>query len=317
MWWYVLELSPDADEATVRRTYAKLMKEVDQDLEIERFTKIHHAYRMAMKSFKDEKKRPTTNMYQGDDMWYMESLEAIYDDPEKRLNPTAWRHVFDCMSFTEEERFASEYLAFFNAHYFLTDEVWDTVEGHYPIMKHKAFMWADLVGGNFSVSSQDLPDLNANDLTAYVEGKIRVFNNILRNDYKEAKMLLETLVHQYPQVDLLRMQLMVMVRTETDVSDIEMAYKRLLADENEANLARYHYGSWLMNQDRYKEAVDVLSGIEASERWRCVTLLLDEARQHLAQSFERLRSWMQIDYVDKKHEKHLAKGYYKKVLSSI
>jgi hypothetical protein len=39
MWWYVLGLDPNDNEKTVKKTYAKMIKGVNQDTEIDTFTK--------------------------------------------------------------------------------------------------------------------------------------------------------------------------------------------------------------------------------------------------------------------------------------
>lgn len=308
MWWYVLELTPEADEATVRKAYAKMIKEVDQDVEIERFTKIHQAYRMAMKAFKANKEHPSLKMYTGDKRWYLESLQEIYDRPEKRLNPKAWQYVFDCMSFREEEQFALEYLDFFNDHYYLTDEVWDVIEGHYSIMKNKSFKWLDLVSGSFSVSAMEIDEDNPLNLVTYVEGKIRIFNNILRSDYKEASMLLERMVLKYDQVDLHRWHLMVLCRLGIENELVDEVFVRLIQMPDEADLARFHYAGYLVIQSKYEKALSILQEIDINHRWPALTLLMDRINQkHMDDG--------KGDFaISKKQERLLSKGNYKKAL---
>lgn len=61
MWWEILGLNEDADIKTVKRQYKKIIKTIDMDYEIERFTEIKDAYDRAMDYFRYGKVQEANN----------------------------------------------------------------------------------------------------------------------------------------------------------------------------------------------------------------------------------------------------------------
>ncbi len=57
MWFRVLGVEHSDSKETVKKAYSALIKTIDQDKDIDAFTNVHRAYRMAMKSFQLEEKK--------------------------------------------------------------------------------------------------------------------------------------------------------------------------------------------------------------------------------------------------------------------
>lgn len=246
MWWHVLDVKPEDDEKAVKKAYAAIIKTIDQDTQIDEFTKIHQAFRMAMKTFKKKKRAGVSTgllELQEEAGWYLKALGAVYDDPTKRLEPAAWSNLFACMSFREEKQFIDEYVAFFNQRYFLTGEIWSLIEKNYPLGNQKAFKWKDLCNGNLTVSNEEIRHLTYDKATALVEYKISIYYRILDGDLKAAMSLLEETLPLYENDELDRWFL-TLAGSLGDAERMESVYRRISASQNSEatrQTADYYY----------------------------------------------------------------------------
>lgn len=184
MWWHILGLEQNTDLKTLKRVYAKRIRELDQDQDIDEFTRVNEAYRQGVQSFSGEK---TSLSVSGvSDGRYLRELHDLYHS-SKRLKPHMWINLFNCMSFVEEEDFEKRYLSFFNEHYELTDEVWQIIRKKYPLMDHKEFLWKEVCSDHFPCASKELEGREWEEAKDYIKDKIKIFQTMCRMEYSLAK----------------------------------------------------------------------------------------------------------------------------------
>ncbi len=172
MWWHILGVEQKVDLKTIKRVYAKRLRDLDQDRDIDAFTKVNEAYKQAVQSFNTEKLQWSAVSIVADG--YLSELHHLYHS-EKRIQPQAWINQFNCMSFAEEADFDKRCISFFNDHYELTDEVWQVIRTRYPIMEHKEFKWKELCSEHFACSLKEVDGLPWNKAASYIKDKIQLF----------------------------------------------------------------------------------------------------------------------------------------------
>lgn len=190
MWWHILKVEASADKNAVKMAYAHLMRHIDQDTDIDEFTKVNQAYREAMKTFKKVSKNVgSDNKIDTSD--YLSELKNLYADVDKRLDVNEWKYVYACFSFREEEHLKVEYVEFFNKHYELTNEIWAFLNKFFPLKDMKNFKWKDLCNGNFSLTNEEIISLDNSEKIKYVSQKITIFYYMLEKKYYDAKAFLD------------------------------------------------------------------------------------------------------------------------------
>lgn len=285
MWWHSLEVNSDADERTVKKAYAKKIKEIDQETEIDEFTRIHADFRMAMKSFKNKSKKRTGLLeYQEEAGWYLEGLERIYRQASKRLDVSAWKNLFACMSFKEEKEFIDDYVEFFNDHYFLTDEIWALVERNYPLGNQQNFKWKDQCNGHLKVGEEEVKKLSYDKAVTFVEYKIRIYYAFIGKDYKTAIDLFEAL----------------------DVGD--------MVDDMKCDLRRWYLimAGETGDLQRLQAAYQLLKSNDLCQQWAEKYYLTYQKK--LSRSLEGF-SWLTLETLTKKQKSLLSRGEYDKALA--
>lgn len=313
MWWHVLGVESTDEQKTVKKAYAAIIKNVDQDKEIEAFTRIHQAYRMAMKSFRDLKMtEEAMPMEAFEEDWYISELSKTYNNPKHRLKASRWADLFACMSFKEEKEFVERYIGFFNEHYKLTDEVWAVVEQNYPLSNQKNFMWSELLRDGFSVTFAEANAARSMDAIAYVENKIDLYLGILRKHYRRCLRLGQMMMVEDGNSAIARWYLVAAINADLR-SEAQEAY--LALKQVDVYMATYLYGGYLGRQGAYAEALKVL--LEVTEEDQRIEGLKREAEVALGQCKDELlapKPWQELDQLSPKRQKFLATGNLKKGL---
>ncbi len=320
MWWRALGVEPTDDKATVKKAYASLIKTIDQDNDIDTFTNVHRAYRMAMQSFKDEKGPAPKGLidYEGQTHWYLEELAKIYNNPNRRLSTEAWKNLFACMSFIEEKHFLSEYITFFNEHYALTEEIWALVDIYYPLSNRKEFRWPELVKGHMTVPSEEIDGLTFDQASNYVTYKIHVYYALLDKDYDRALIFLRILLKDYNRSDINHWYML--ITTELDLAEeVQLAYGRMLETPNSLARAGYLYAGYLTLKGDWQKSMNILEEIPEAQRTTNIQSLIMENQYHLTgQTNAEIssRPWISLAGTSAKKQKLLSKGNYQKALQS-
>ena len=316
MWWRALGVKSTDDKETVKKAYAALIKTIDQDLDIDTFTKVHSAYRMAMKSFAKEEAITPTGLidYEGQVHWYLEELNKIYTNPKRRLNTSAWNNLFACMSFIEEKHFLAGYVTFFNEHYALTDEIWELVDKYYPLSNRKEFLWPELVKGFLRIKAKEIEGLPFDEASAYVTDKIHAYYALLDEDYEKAQICLLKLMKDHSSDDLNRWYLVTVIQIGSS-DDVEAAYRRMKASEVGCFLSNYLYAGHLYRAGDYQGAQNILSEIPAQDIRDYMQTLMDDSHYQVStQLTEAVKKmpWNVLETVSSKKLKLLSKGNYHK-----
>ncbi len=318
MWWRALGLESDADKETVKKTYAKLIKTIDQDTDIENFTNVHRAYRLALKSFRDEERvKPTEGLIDFSDKphWYLQELAKIYNNPKRRLDAEAWKNLFACMSFIEEKHFLKEYVNFFNEHYALTEDIWALIEKYYPLSKRSDFRWHEIVNGYLNLTPEEIHGMSFDEASNYVTYKIHIFFGILDGDYDRALIFLRMLLPRYDRRDLKHWHLLIAVEANLE-DEVEQAFNTMCEDPEEAHMAAYLYGGYLQRKGEMDKAAGLMrqmpEGLRASSE---EVLRAEQAFQMGAVKVPdvNLMPWLALDQLSSKDKKALGKGQYGKV----
>ena len=317
MWWHILGVNADDDEHTVKKAYAEMIKDVDQDKEIDTFTKIHQAYRMALKSFKKEAKTQSgLSMYDGAEGWYLRELDKIYRDPRKRLKVNAWINLFACMSFQEEEKFKKEYVDFFNEHYYLTEDIWQVVEKNYPLSNKKNFMWHELINGEFILKSNETTDMAPVTAMTYVETKIDLYFAVLNKSYRKGLRMAKSVVELGEDSHIWQWYLISAMGADKK-DEALVAYNGLKRLDHD--MAAYLYGGYVSSLKQYDEAMKVLTSITSDGGMEVAANLVKEAGQsRLQEKDEAVCSlpWHELEEINPKMKKLLGSGEYKKTQQS-
>ena len=317
MWWHILGVEADSDKAIVKKAYAKIIKKVDQDNDIDEFTRIHQAFRMAMKSFRHaEVAKVNEQIYSESSDDYIYFLNEIYLDETKRLNPKIWKDTFACMSFKEEESFKDKYIEFFNEHYLLIDEIWKLVDQQYPLSGQKSFKWADLYNGTFSISIDELVDIPKNKRCHYVKQKVSIYYKIMSKNYEKALLIIKEFLSEFNDKHICRWYMSVAMSLNS-IEEIEKAYKLLLNNEETRYEAYYMKAGYLTSIGDYQESKSVISQI--SETNIFIDRINDENEQGLQakeiSSVNRL-PWTELKNISKKKVKLLSSGNFTKAVKA-
>jgi len=338
MWWHVLGVEPTDDEKTVKKAYAVLIKDIDQDRQIDEFTKIHQAFRMAMKSFKTEVTNESSmRLYEDSSSSYLLELSKQYQDPNKRLNCVLWKNLFACMSFQEEEKFKAEYITFFNEHYFLTEEIWDIVEQQYPLKEQKSFLWKDLCNGNFRIQSKEIENFTPKQANIYVECKVRFYYAWIKKKFEEAYSIVQEGINvilgtnNMPStnnmsgtnlLELYRFSLCTAIELSRE-EEIKRAYDIILSFEaghNETTnvaWASYYYAGYMLKKGQIKQSLELIQSIPEAVRDTRTKALYSHINSMLTQIYDEgvnLMPWNELQALSKKKIKQLSSGNYQKAL---
>ena len=318
MWWRALGVAPTDNKETVKKAYAALIKTVDQDKDIEAFTNIHSAYRMAMKSFKKTEADGPSGLidYEGQAHWYLLELAKIYNNPKRRLKTEAWKDIFACMSFIEEKHFLSQYVSFFNEHYALTEDIWTLIEKYYPLSNRSDFRWSELVKGYMKVTADEIKDLSFEEASSYVTYKILSYYAILDGDYLRSLDFLKMLSVYPDHKDISRWYLLCV--TELNLKEaVEEAYFRLRQIDRSTYMADYLYSGYLMKGEDYTRAQELLAAIDEDNQDSRIRSLIDECEGHMSHQHQGShinKPWLELDGQSPKVQKILEKGDYIKGL---
>lgn len=315
MWWLVLGCEQTDDEKTVKKAYGQLIRTVDQDKEIDRFTKIHQAYRLAMKDFKSRSKltepaEPQT--YEVDVELYLAELNKLYNDPYKRLDEGSWKTLFACMSFLEEHHFIGEYVRFFNSHFYLTDTIWSLIEDNYPLSGKDTFVRQDLLNGNLKVCAEDYEGMDDQQRVSLVESKIDIYYMMLDQSYEAAAMLADEYLSLHQDSDVLRWALVLAVIDDRE-TDAKRAYDALVGMDS--YMAAYEYGGYLCRKGHHQKSIEVLEQLAPEQRDQSVKKLLGENQFKLRdEATGNIRSlpWIELQAATKRDQKLMGKGLYQK-----
>lgn len=309
MWWHILGVEATDDEKTVKRAYAKVIRGVNQDQEIEMFTKVHHAYREAMKSFKKAQAKEAPKLtIEGSVVWYLDELDKVYGDVRKRLNPTAWKNVFACMSFSEEKHFIDKYIHYFNEHYYLTDEIWTIIEENYPLSNHRDFKWQELTCGLFRISSDETDGMSFEEKVYYVEQKISLYYYILTHQYDKAHQTLILLKSTNPTVEFDRWFLVVssVMNREGDVLEAYQSMKHLNDISDDVN---YYLGGFYNSQLNFAKSSEYLNRLDEKGNVGIVNLKLDnQLKKGSDMTMAAFYPWNEIESTPDKVRKLFSKG---------
>lgn len=315
MWWHILGVESTSDKATVKKAYAKIIKEVDQDNDIDGFTKIHQAYREAMKSFKEvvETKENEYKYTEYSDE-YMNYLDKIYTNKKKRLNPKIWADIFACMSFKEEESFKDKYVEFFNNHYLLIDEIWALVDKQYPLNDQKNFKWIDLYNGSFSLSVEELSKVPKNKQCDYVEDKINIYYNMMNKNNEQALIKIKAFINDYKNNEISQWYMVIAIALKNQ-EEIECAYERLINNPETMFDGYYQMAGYLTSIGEFAKSKSILSNLAYENDY--INRIIDENELGLqgkeGEKANRL-PWTELKYCSKKKMKLLSQGNYEKAL---
>lgn len=315
MWWHILEVNAEADKTEVKKAYAQIIKGVDQDNDIDEFTKIHQAFRMAMKSFKNKEEiKEKEHIYIELSDEYINVLDRLYNSKSKRLNPKAWKDIFACMSFKEEESFAKEYIKFFNEHYLLIDEIWKLVDEHYPLGEQNEFKWKDLFNGSFSINKAEVEQVDKSLQHQYVEEKISIYYAILNKDFERALDLIKTFIDNYPSHNISKWYMRVAMALNND-QEVDLAYKVLSAASNDPMDGLYMIAGYCNKHGDFNKSKNYLSSIKDDNIY--IDLLSKQNEQAISNKeiapANRL-PWTEIDLCKKKKQKLFSSGNYNKAI---
>ncbi len=320
MWFRVLGVEHSDSKETVKKAYSALIKTIDQDKDIDAFTNVHRAYRMAMKSFQLEEKKVPEGLinYEGQTHWYLEELAKIYNHPIRRLNHKAWKNLFACMSFIEEEHFLSQYVSFFNEHYALTEDIWALVEKYYPLSNCQDFRWSELVKGHLKITTAEIDRLPIDQASNYVTDKIHVFYAIMDRDYDKAMIFLRRLLAEYDYEDLNRWYML--IATEIGLIDeISTAYEKMSVNTAGQILGDYYYSGYFNRTGEYQKSEERLKAMGSDIKGSASNLLSHDNKYHLSEvataGAEKM-PWNEIEAASTKKQKLLAKGNYQKAIST-
>lgn len=315
MWWRALGLEPTANKEEVKKAYSDLIKTIDQDTDIDQFTNVHRAYRLALKSFRqEEKKAPNPEGlvdYDGQTHWYLVELANIYNNPKRRLRTSAWEDLFACMSFIEEKHFLSEYVSFFNEHYALTEDIWAIVEKYYPLSNRKNFRWPEIVSGHLNIKASEIEAMAFDEASNYVTYKIHVFYGILDGDYDRALIFLRMLLDKYNRPELNRWYMVIATELSME-DDVDKAYKRMEAD-GEGAMATYYRCGYLNRKGQFMEAAGIIRQSPEGMKGSALKVLASEQAYKMGSTKSpdlQLMPWLSLDSTPVKEQKVLAKGGY-------
>lgn len=325
MWWHVLGVTPTDDEKAVKKAYAALIKQVNQDNEIEMFTKVHHAFREALKDIRHRIKEqerllqdeaPSKEIKKNSTKHYLEELSTIYNDPERRFMTTWWKNVFDCMSFNEEVEFHDRYVDFFNTHPYLTTEVWELIEQYYPLKRQKGFKWQLLIHGELEILNEQIQNMSHEQSTFFVESKIKVYYYLLEGFYEEAYELLTVLLFEIKEPSLHRWLMIVAIELNLE-EEIKKAYELMNSDGKNEQLATYYYGSYLLEKGDYQQSLNICEAIDETHRTESIQTVIDQNHfflyQQMTSSLEGL-PWLELALLTKKDKLLIQKGHADKLI---
>lgn len=313
MWWRALGLEPTADKETVKKTYAELVKTIDQATDIDRFTAVHSAYRMALKSFRTEEKRQpnTTGLvdFEGETHWYLLELANIYNNPKRRLKTSSWEDLFACMSFIEEKHFRDAYVAFFNEHYALTEEIWAVIEKHYPLSNKPLFRWPEIIAGHLNIREENLKGLSFEAASNYVIYKIHVFYGILDKDYERALIFLKMLLAHYNEPELNRWHMV--IATELGLTEEIEKATTAMTGEGHGAMATYYRCGHLHRQKSWVASAGLLRGCPDTMGASALKTLADEQAYRMGAKKSpdvEAMPWLALESLSAKEEEMLTKG---------
>jgi FtsZ-binding cell division protein ZapB len=342
MWWHVLRVKPTDDEKTVKKAYAAIIKQVNQDNEIEMFTKVHHAFREALKDIKlrakaleclleqeqgqgqaqeqaqqqQEQLQDASGTKKNISKNYLDELASIYEDPERRFKKDWWKNLFDCMSFNEEAEFHECYANFFNEHAYLTAEVWELIESYYSLKRHKDFKWQALIHGEFSIREEEIIAMSCEQSVFYVESKIKIFYYILEGLNDEAYDLLSALFFEHRHPDLNRWLMVVAIALDLK-DDIDKAYDLMRNDGDNELLGVYYYSGYFMKKGDYHTSLKICESLNEAYRDKNIQGIIDQNNfflyQQVTQNIETL-PWLQLDVLPKKDKLLIQKGQSDKLI---
>lgn len=314
MWWHILKVDQTADLKTVKRSYAVLLKDLDQDEDIDEFTNVNHAYREAIKSFKEQDKKKRFIFSGQSDRKYLDVLHELYNNPKKRLKLNEWQNIFDCMSFVEEDDFAKNFVRFFNEHYYLTDEVWAFLSAEYPLLEQKDFRWKDFCSDNFRCSNEEIDGLSDEDAIAYIDGKVAVFKALYNMDYDEAESRIRGFVGRFGLCDDMAHWYMVAALYAKEASSVD-DYVAKLDDGKGYDTARFYYSAKLHGDGKDSQALEILEelpdGFMKKQRMNLESVIRGKSEPG---ELNRHLPWMTLSQIKSKDIKLLSAGNYKKVM---
>jgi len=312
MWWHVLEVESSADEKTVKKAYAKIIRGIDQDTDIEEFTRINDAYRLATKSFKKEL-RSRLLLGEANESFYINALNKIYSSPRRRLRSSYWKNIFACMTFKEEEEFSHSCVEFFNEHYILPKEVWTLINKNYLLGKHKLFKWKELSEGIFSVTNRELEGMESQEALDFLEGKIKAFYLMLDKDYDTAISIIKVMVDGGLYDKQVLKWLMVGVMGRGDPDEVFATYKMIKLKDPTCSMVDLCYAAYLTVQGANAKSLSLLNKIDESMNEELLSILIAENKYYLGEDNQEPLSympWNEIESLNKKERKALSSGHY-------
>lgn len=289
MWWEVLGVEANASKKEIKVAYVRLIKDINQDTEIERFTNVKTAYDTGLKyvkskagtkqifypvspkqevlktenedgsSFDKLDKLIQTNMEhkEKDNPIYGEhlflELRNLYNDVSNRFSIEKWKSNFEMMSFYDELLFEKLYVDFFNEHYLFTVELWSCFDEIYGLKSRKDFKWKELLSDNYKVTSAEVKYIENEKKEDYIQGNIDLLYATLNEESKKAFIILDSLYNKFDICDRLhRNRLIVSVEINNEEAVLE-SYNYLSKKHGEKKIAAYYYGGFLIKTKQYIE----------------------------------------------------------------
>lgn len=144
MIWKILEIEPTKDEEIIRNAYHTKLHDVNPEDDAEGFKELRRAFEQAMEYAntpddvpeKDEEVAPGKKTEV--DLW-LDRVEKIYEDVEKRRNEAEWNVVLHdpvCNDLDTELEAAEKLLVFFMSHSFMPQNIWQLVDGRFHYMEN-------------------------------------------------------------------------------------------------------------------------------------------------------------------------------------
>jgi len=313
MWWHILEIEQTSDIKAIKKAYAKLIRLLDQDEDIDEFTKVNDAYREAIGTLAEQRKKDSFISSGQSDREYLEALHELYNHPTKRFNIDEWKNIFACMSFIEEEDFANNFTYFFNEHYYLTDEIWNYMTSIYPLMEQKNFRWKDLCTDNFMCSNEEIKGLSVDEVLEYVNEKVTVFMIMSRMEYENASKKIMTFIERFGISGDMAQWYMVCALFSQKHSDVETIINKI-DESKEYDSTRFLYAQYLFQIGYDKEAKQQLLGLPDHLMVKQRQFLLSDIEIRQGGPNSENISWLGLENLSSKEIKLLSTGQYKKIL---
>ena len=181
IWWEVLSIDKDADLKTIKRAYAKLIKEIDSVQDPDKFMEVRNAYEQGMsnlesynvptyddyhdtsKVIQQETETITTNKVESHTDQLLEKMNSMYNDLNNRITTKGWMDFLSGLGYEEESIVFNLAFNYFEENYVLMPKVWLFLKEYFPFMGEQYFKWHFIVNGDFTPELRE-DEQNINEL---------------------------------------------------------------------------------------------------------------------------------------------------------